>query len=220
MQGWVSRTFWSTHRDPAVAQEELASRFAALAEGELALNVGSGESDLHRQAINVDLQPSEHSDALCNALALPFADMSFEFVLSQETLEHVANPFLAVKEMERVLKPNGLVYIQVPFILGYHPDPDDYWRFTRTGVQRLIEQAGLECERVVPTFAAATGFNRILVEFLAGLAARLLPRAYLPTKGAMAILFYPLKWLDGWLLHGAQRDRIAGGYFGIGRKAA
>jgi SAM-dependent methyltransferase len=139
---------------------------------------------------------------------------------SQETMEHVADPFQAVREMGRVLGPNGVLYLQVPFVLGYHPDPDDYWRFTHTGVQRLIEQSGLRCERVEPTLAAGTGLHRILVEFLAGLAARLVPRAYLPTKGVMAILLYPVKWLDGWLIKGTERDRIAGGYFGIGRKKA
>jgi hypothetical protein len=84
----------------------------------------------------------------------------------------------------------------------------------------LIEQAGLSCERVEPSLAAGTGVHRILVEFIAGVAARLVPQTYRPVKGAAAILFYPLKWMDGWLRLGSQRDRIAGGYFGIGRKAA
>lgn len=220
MRNWVSRTFWSTYRDSSVVKHELAMLVGNLGSDHLALNVGSGESDLHPRVINIDIEPSDHTDCVGDALRLPFKSRGFQLVLTQETLEHVVDPFLATREMGRVLQENGVLYLQVPFVLGYHPDPEDYWRFTHTGVQRLIEQGGLHCERVEPALASGTGIHRILVEFLAGVAARLVPRAYLPVKGILAMLFYPLKWLDGWLRVGSQRDRIAGGYFGVGRKTA
>jgi SAM-dependent methyltransferase len=220
MQKWVSRTFWSTYHDSSAVRHELAALLGDLGDGQLALNVGSGESDLHSGVVNIDLAPSEHTNCVGDAPKLPFGNGTFGLVLSQETMEHVADPFQAVREMERVLGANGVLYLQAPFVLGYHPDPEDYWRFTHSGLQRLIEQAGLRCERVEPALAAGTGMHRILVEFLAGMAARLVPRTYRPVKGIMAILFYPLKWVDGWLRTGSQRDRIAGGYFGIGRKTA
>ncbi len=220
MQDWVSRTFWSTYHDSTVVRRELAALLANIGDGQRALNIGSGESDLHSRVINVDVGPSEHTDCLGDAMALPFERSSFQLVLSQETMEHVADPFQAVREMGRLLKVDGVLYLQVPFVLGYHPDPEDYWRFTHSGVRRLIEQAGLSCERVEPSLAAGTGVHRILVEFMAGVAARLVPQTYRPVKGSVAILFYPLKWMDGWLRLGSQRDRIAGGYFGIGRKTA
>ena len=220
MQDWISRTFWSTYHDSTVVRHELAALLANIGDGQQALNIGSGESDLHSSVINLDVDPSDHTDCVGDALVLPFEGDTFQLVLSQETMEHVSDPFRAVREMGRVLKVDGVLYLQVPFVLGYHPDPEDYWRFTHSGVRRLIEQAGLQCERVEPSLAAGTGVHRILVEFLAGVAARLVPQTYRPVKGAAAILFYPLKWMDGWLRLGSQRDRIAGGYFGIGRKAA
>ena len=220
MQDWVSRTFWSTYHDSAVVRRVLATLLANIDDDHRALNIGSGESDLHSGVTNLDVDPSEHTDSLGDALSLPFVDSTFHLVLSQETMEHVSDPFRAVREMGRVLKKDGVLYLQVPFVLGYHPDPEDYWRFTHSGVRRLIEQAGLRCERVEPSLAAGTGTHRILVEFLAGVAARLAPQTYRSVKGIAAILFYPLKWLDGWLRVGSERDRIAGGYFGIGRKTA
>jgi len=220
MQNWVSRTFWSTYHDSSAVRRELAALLGDLGVGQLALNVGSGESDLHSRVVSIDLDPSEQTNCLGDALKLPFGNGTFRLVLSQETMEHVSDPFQAVREMERVLEANGILYLQVPFVLGYHPDPEDYWRFTHSGLQRLIEQAGLSCERVEPALAAGTGMHRILVEFLAGVAARLVPRTYRPVKGTMAVLFYPLKWVDGWMRTGSQRDRIAGGHFGIGRKTA
>ncbi len=220
MQDWVSRTFWSTYHDSTVVRRELAALLANIGGGHQALNIGSGESDLHSGVTNLDVDPSNQTDCVGDALALPFEAKTFHLVLSQETMEHVLDPFQAVREMGRVLKTDGVLYLQVPFVLGYHPDPEDYWRFTHSGVRRLIEQAGLRCERVEPSLAAGTGAHRILVEFLAGMAARLVPQTYRPVKGVVAILFYPLKWLDGWLSVGSERDRIAGGYFGIGRKTA
>ncbi len=220
MQDWVSRTFWSTYHDSTVVRRELAALLANIGGGHQALNIGSGESDLHSGVTNFDVDPSNQTDCVGDALALPFKARTFHLVLSQETMEHVLDPFQAVREMGRVLKTDGVLYLQVPFVLGYHPDPEDYWRFTHSGVRRLIEQAGLRCERVEPSLAAGTGAHRILVEFLAGMAARLVPQTYRPVKGVVAILFYPLKWLDGWLSVGSERDRIAGGYFGIGRKTA
>ncbi|MCH8337797.1 MAG: class I SAM-dependent methyltransferase [Chloroflexi bacterium] len=220
MQNWISRTFWSTYHDSSAVRRELADLMGELDDGQPSLNVGSGGSDLHTRVVNLDRKASEVTDCVGDALKLPFGNGSFRLVLSQETMEHVADPFQAVREMQRVLGANGILYLQVPFVLGYHPDPEDYWRFTHSGLRRLIEQAGLQCERIEPALAAGTGVHRILVEFLAGVAARLAPRTYRPVKGALAILFYPLKWMDGWLSAGAQRDRIPGGYFGIGRKTA
>ncbi len=220
MQDWVSRTFWSTYHDSAAVRRELAALLANIGDGQRALNIGSGESDLQSGVINLDVDPSDHTDCVGDALLVPFEANTFHLVLSQETMEHVSDPFRAVREMGRVLKTDGVLYLQVPFVLGYHPDPEDYWRFTHSGVRRLIEQAGLRCERVEPSLAAGTGAHRILVEFLAGVAARLVPQTYRPVKGVVAIIFYPLKWLDGWLRVGSERDRIAGGYFGIGRKTA
>lgn len=218
MQEWVSRTFWSTYHDSPAVKQEISGLMATLVNGENALNVGSGESDLHSQLINFDIERSGVTDCVGDALRLPFPGNTFRLVMSQEAMEHVPDPFRAVREMGRVLKSDGVLYLQVPFVLGYHPDPEDYWRFTHSGVRRLIEQAGLKVERVEPSLAAGTGLHRILVEFAAGFVARIVPGAYLPTKGGMAILFYPLRWLDGWFGAGAERDRIAGGYFGIGRK--
>jgi SAM-dependent methyltransferase len=218
VRDWISRTFWSTYRDSAAVKRELDDLLGAFGYGARGLNVGSGERTPRPDLINVDRAITAITDCVADARQLPFMAEAFGLVLSQETVEHVADPFLAVREMGRVLKRGGTLYLQVPFIIGYHPDPDDYWRFTHAGLRELIEQAALECEKVQPALAAGTGFHRVLVEFLATSLGRIIRPAYRPAKGAFAVLFYPLKWLDGWLSSGQERDRIAGGYFGIGRK--
>lgn len=209
---------WASHNRSRNVQEALSQLLGDLDGARLGLNVGSGDTRLHPRLINTDLYRTRATDCLADALALPFQAGTYDLVISQETIEHIANPFRAVKEMARVLKPNALLYLQVPFVIGYHPGPEDYWRFTREGVKALLADSGLRCEKLVPSVGAGTGLHRILVEFVAGIGARILPQSYRLLKGVMALLFYPIKWLDGWLMSGAQADRIPGGYLAIGRK--
>lgn len=48
----------------------------------------------------------------------------------------VDKPDRVVQELYRILMPGGLVYMDVPFLLGYHPDPVDYWRFSLSGLEK------------------------------------------------------------------------------------
>jgi SAM-dependent methyltransferase len=187
--------------------------------GEVGLNVGAGRSPhLHPAIWNYDLSRGESIDCVGRAEMLPFRDDTFSLVVSQETLEHVKDPFRAVREIYRTLRPGGRFYCQVPFIIGYHPGPTDYWRFTKEGIRELVRQAGFSCETVEISVGPATGLYRILVEFLATARARLIPPAYLPAKGGFALALYPLKWGDTLLSGGPERDRIAGGYCLVARK--
>lgn len=210
--------FWATHQRSQAANRLLAQALAGLPQGARGLNVGSGQTRLDARLLNLDLARSQAVDCIADALRLPFASASFALVVSQETVEHLPDPFAAVGEMARVLRQGGTLYLQAPFVIGYHPGPEDYWRFTRAGMRRLLEQAGIARVQVQPVIGAGTGLHRILVEFAAGLAARLLPAAYFVVKGLAALVFYPLKWLDSWLLGGSQRDRIPGGYVAVGKK--
>lgn len=49
-----------------------------------------------------------------SVLSLPFADDSFDVVISSEVIEHTTNPVLAISEMCRVLKPGGKLVLTTP----------------------------------------------------------------------------------------------------------
>ena len=66
-----------------------------------------------------------------NILSLDFEDTSYDFVLSDQVLEHVeGNPQQAIDECHRILKPGGIAVHTTCFINPVHKVPNDFWRFT------------------------------------------------------------------------------------------
>jgi SAM-dependent methyltransferase len=74
---------------------------------------------------------------------LPVEDAGFDAVLSSQVLEHVTDPATYLRECVRVLRPGGRLLLSTHGIMVYHPDPDDYWRWTCAGLRRAVEDAGL-----------------------------------------------------------------------------
>ncbi len=73
-----------------------------------------------------------------NFLSLQFADESFDFVLSDQVLEHVAgDPHDAIRESWRVLRRGGIAVHTTCFINPIHACPNDYWRFTPDALRLL-----------------------------------------------------------------------------------
>jgi SAM-dependent methyltransferase len=216
---WFVGTIYATHNKSPTITRALRKCLAYLKEGEMGLNIGAGFTELHPAVVNLDIALTPTIDCCAQAEHLPFSSHSFSVVLSQETLEHVREHCLAVREMYRVLKDGGTLYCQLPFVIGYHPGPTDFWRFSEEGTRELVEHSGFVCEEVGIAVGPAIGFYHIAVEFVAILLSRFLPWLYYPVKGLVALLLYPVKWLDPLLLKGEQADRIAGGYYVIARKS-
>ena len=57
-----------------------------------------------------------------------------------EVFEHVSEPNKAITEIQRVLRPNGLLFLSIPFIYGEHEMPFDFQRFTLMGLKTLVEE--------------------------------------------------------------------------------
>ncbi len=72
----------------------------------------------------------------------PVSDASVDVVLSTEALEHVSDPPVYLSQAFRCLKPGGTLILTVPFSARWHFIPHDYWRFTPSGLQRLLSATG------------------------------------------------------------------------------
>jgi SAM-dependent methyltransferase len=67
-----------------------------------------------------------------------------DYLFSSAVLEHVDDPAVYLDECYRMLKPGGTALISTLFYWIYHAVPDDYWRWTPTGLRKELLNAGFE----------------------------------------------------------------------------
>ena len=82
------------------------------------------------RVLYANLLPDNRPDVQCDALAIPFKSNCFSAVICSEVLEYVSNPGKVLNEMSRVLVPEGVVLICIPFLYRIQGHPIDYGRYT------------------------------------------------------------------------------------------
>jgi SAM-dependent methyltransferase len=95
----------------------------------------------HASYVGVDVG-NPAADLEGAAEALPVEDASFDLVLCTQTLEHCLDPPAAVRELRRVVAPGGRVLASTHGVQVYHPAPEDLWRWTHAGLERLFRENG------------------------------------------------------------------------------
>ena len=86
--------------------------------------------------INANNKPDIVSD-ICDLRNI--SDNSFDYVVMLEVLEHVHNPQLAIIEVYRVLKKDGILLMTTPFLFPIHDAPYDFFRYTKYGLTLLCK---------------------------------------------------------------------------------
>lgn len=90
--------------------------------------------------IAFDIYKSEFSHFVADAHAIPLADGSVDAVVCQAVLEHVLEPAQVADEIWRVLKSDGVVYAETPFMQQVHEGAYDFTRFTESGHRYLFRR--------------------------------------------------------------------------------
>ena len=91
---------------------------------------------------------------------LPFEDGSVDLIVSTSCFEHDPCFWLTFKEMTRIIKPSGYIYINAPTSGPYHCFPGDNWRFYSDAGQALAYWSGKQIsnEQIYPVKVIET-FN-------------------------------------------------------------
>jgi SAM-dependent methyltransferase len=218
VQKWIISKTYTSHFKSARVLKVLSNCLSNIGHDEIGLNVGAGGSYCAPNIINLDINAGKNINVCADAENLPFKQSVFSLIISQETIEHVRHPNQAILEMYRVLKEDGTLYCQIPFIVGFHPGPHDYWRFTREGMWELFSNCGFTCQEVAIAVGPAFGFYRIAVEFFAIFFSRIMPSLYYIFKGIGALFLYPITFLDTFLVKAEEAERIAGSFYVLASK--
>jgi hypothetical protein len=88
--------------------------------------------------IAFDIYPSPFTVFAADAHRIPLKSESVDAVCIQAVLEHVLDPACVVSEILRVLKPEGVVYAETPFMQQVHEGASDFTRFTELGHRWLF----------------------------------------------------------------------------------
>ena len=137
------------------------------------LDIGAGTGDFLLVAKNnnwntVGIEPSEKAKAIAKAKGVELKSNlselesnSFDIITMWHVLEHVPNLENQIKELKRLLKPNGSILIAVPnfksFDANYYKEfwaaydvPRHLWHFSKTAIEKLFAKEELELIKILP----------------------------------------------------------------------
>ena len=92
------------------------------------------------KVVSIDIDSVRSPDILGDISNTSFRDSTFDTIIALEVFEHIKLPQKAIKEIYRILKPNGTLLLSIPFIFPIHDEPNDYQRWTLQGCRLLTHQ--------------------------------------------------------------------------------
>jgi SAM-dependent methyltransferase len=125
-------------------------------------------------------------DFTWNGKIMPFENNTFECAFGTEVLEHCPEPEVVLKEVFRVLKPEGVFFFTVPFLWNLHEVPHDEYRYTPFSLARHLKNAGFSKIEI----KATGGWHAAMAQML-GLWVRRSPMANTKRKW-LSMLLKPL----------------------------
>jgi len=185
-------------------------RILVIGAGVMGIGADQLYGDGNLELISTDVYASPSTGLLCDAHKLPFESQTFDGVWIQAVLEHVLDPSVVVAEIHRVLKPNGYVYAETPFMQQVHERAYDFSRFTRSGHRWLFRQFDeIDAGPITGPAIAFLWSMRYLLRALG--AGEKLSRA-------IPLLFFWIRFLDRFCKPQKATD-AAGGVFFLGRRS-
>lgn len=137
------------------------------------LDIGAGTGDFLLTAKQngwntIGVEPSEKAKGIAIGKGIQFSDSteelesnSFDVITMWHVLEHVPNLEIQIKELKRLVKPNGTIIIAVPNFKSYDANyygkfwaafdvPIHFWHFSKTAIKLLFEKEDIKLEKVLP----------------------------------------------------------------------
>lgn len=164
--------------------------------------------------IETDVSFGPRTMLICDGHNLPFKENTFDGIIVQAVLEHVLDPYICVSELYRVMKMDGIVYAETPFMQQVHGRQFDFTRFTHLGHRRLFRhfeelESGVVCG---PGMALAWSYKYFLISFSNNRSIRKV------LDGFARLTSFYLKYFDYYLIKKKGALDAASGYYFMGKK--
>lgn len=181
--------------------------------------MGEGMEDFYTNEdfdlVSTDVSFGPEAHLICDAHDVPFNNSTFDCVIIQAVLEHVLDPERCVKEIHRVLRHDGIVYAETPFMQQVHMRQYDFTRYTHLGHRRLFRffdeiDSG-------PTGGPGMALAWSYIYFLRSFAWSKFSSKLLVFFGRCTSFL--LKYFDYFLINRAPSYDAAAGLFFLGRKS-
>jgi SAM-dependent methyltransferase len=216
--GWISRAKGIQRWLPRVTvlfDPPVAHTLRRLARGARIADVGAGGRRITADIVTIDGLSGPDIDVTCDIHQIPLADSSFDCIFCTGTLQNVTDPFRVLAEIHRLLRPGGIVHVELPFLQGYSPDPKDYWRWTLPGARLACERVGFEHLESGTHIGPTSALVWIAVYYVGGLLPGRLGSA---ASHASRFILRPLLVLDRLWRHKPEAHVIGCGVYFVGRK--
>jgi len=102
-------------------------------------------------------------DIVCDATSIPINNDSIDTVISTQTIEHIGDYKVMLREANRLLKLHGHIIISGPMYWPIHEEPHDYYRFTKFGFKFILEEAGFEIIQIIPNGGKWALFGQVVI---------------------------------------------------------
>jgi len=162
----------------------------------MVFNMGSGPRIINSDCVNMDLFPYKNVDIVADILHMPLKDKTVSRIICDTVVEHLASPSSVLKECGRVLSDDGLAYITAPFLYPYHSSPDDFFRWTKQGFIKELDNNGLEAVETdvrIGPLSVLTVYASYIFALLFSFGS---DRLFWILVNASIFIFFPIKILD------------------------
>lgn len=97
------------------------------------------------------LHANPYTDLECDITEpIPLNSDSFDSVILSDVLEHVSKPEKLLVEIQRLLRQDGYLILNVPFLYWIHESPNDFYRYTEFALNLLLRNSNFEVEVLEP----------------------------------------------------------------------
>lgn len=217
--GWTGacrKFYYFINEVTIVANPQVDKTLKLLNKNSTIVDLGSGGRRITKKTITVDFIITDNTDIISDIHFLPFKDDTVDAVFSTGVLEHVGSPEKVLNEINRILKKDAILHLEVPFLQGYHPDPKDFWRWTLDG---LLFLANRHSFKVISSGFHIGPSSTILWILDAYITILFGPKHLGKWLSRIFRLFcFHVKYLDYLLINRKEAAMIASGIYFVGKK--